>query len=208
MMKKRVTWRVVRIAAAAVFLSVAVASFTGLAGMGAVFLHVQFGPALLKLIAAFSAGTLATVLGIALVTFLFGRFYCAAFCPLGILQDVIGFLSRRKSVETRNLMWLRYSVAGVVFGMLACGWTAGFFLLDPYSNFGRIIASFSLGSVLPLVVIAILAVWKKRIYCTGICPVGTLLGLLQNTVCFSFGSRGSVSGAGNVSACVRPAVST
>lgn len=143
MMKKRVTWRVVRTAAAAVFLSAAVASFTGLAGMGAVLLHVQFGPALLKLIAAFSAGTLATVLGIALVTFLFGRFYCAAFCPLGILQDVIGFLSRRKSVETRNLMWLRYSVAGVVFGMLACGWTAGFFLLDPYSNFGRIRIVFS-----------------------------------------------------------------
>lgn len=63
MMKKRVTWRVVRTAAAAVFLSAAVASFTGLAGMGAVLLHVQFGPALLKLIAAFSAGTLATVWG-------------------------------------------------------------------------------------------------------------------------------------------------
>lgn len=66
-MKKRVSWRVVRIIAAAVFLAVAVASFTGLAGMGAMLLHVQFGPALLKLIAAFSAGTLATVLGIVLV---------------------------------------------------------------------------------------------------------------------------------------------
>ena len=110
-MKKRVSWRVVRIIAAAVFLAVAVASFTGLAGMGAMLLHVQFGPALLKLIAAFSAGTLATVLGIVLVTYLFGRFYCAVFCPLGILQDVIGFLSRRKAVETRNFAWLRYAVA-------------------------------------------------------------------------------------------------
>lgn len=160
-MKKRVSWRVVRIIAAAVFLAVAVASFTGLAGMGAMLLHVQFGPALLKLIAAFSAGTLATVLGIVLVTYLFGRFYCAVFCPLGILQDVIGFLSRRKAVETRNFAWFRYAVAGVVFGMLAFGWTAGFFLLDPYSGFGRIIASFSLGSLVPLAVIAILAVWKN-----------------------------------------------
>ena len=126
-MKKRVSWRVVRIIAAAVFLAVAVASFTGLAGMGAMLLHVQFGPALLKLIAAFSAGTLAAVLGIVLVTYLFGRFYCAVFCPLGILQDVIGFLSRRKAVETRNFAWLRYAVAGVVFGMLAFGWTAVFF---------------------------------------------------------------------------------
>lgn len=177
-MKKRVSWRVVRIIAAAVFLAVAVASFTGLAGMGAMLLHVQFGPALLKLIAAFSAGTLTTVLGIVLVTYLFGRFYCAVFCPLGILQDVIGFLSRRKAVETRNFAWLRYAVAGVVFGMLAFGWTAGFFLLDPYSGFGRIVASFSLGSLVPLAVIAILAVWKKRIYCTAVCPVGTLLGLI------------------------------
>lgn len=177
-MKKRVSWRVVRIIAAAVFLAVAVASFTGLAGMGAMLLHVQFGPALLKLIAAFSAGTLAAVLGIVLVTYLFGRFYCAVFCPLGILQDVIGFLSRRKAVETRNFAWLRYAVAGVVFGMLAFGWTAGFFLLDPYSGFGRIVASFSLGSLVPLAVITILAVWKKRIYCTAFCPVGTLLGLI------------------------------
>ena len=177
-MKKRVSWRVVRIIAAAVFLAVAVASFTGLAGMGAMLLHVQFGPALLKLIAAFSAGTLATVLGIVLVTYLFGRFYCAVFCPLGILQDVIGFLSRRKAVETRNFAWFRYAVAGVVFGMLAFGWTAGFFLLDPYSGFGLIVASFSLGSLVPLAVIAILAVWKKRIYCTAVCPVGTLLGLI------------------------------
>lgn len=32
--------------------------------------------------------------------------------------------------------------------------------------------------MIPLIVIALLAVWKKRIYCTAICPVGTLLGLI------------------------------
>lgn len=62
--------------------------------------------------------------------------------------------------------------------MLAFGWTALFLLLDPYSNFGRIAGSFTAGSVIPLIVIVILAVWKKRIYCTAICPVGTLLGLI------------------------------
>lgn len=168
----------VRIAAATLFLIAAAASFTGIAGLTAVFLHVQFGPALLKLIAAFSFGTLATVLAIALVTVLFGRFYCAVFCPLGILQDVIGFLSRRRATCSRNFAGVRYAIAGVVFGMLIFGWTAGFFLLDPYSSFGRIAASFSLGSILPLAVIAGLAVWKKRIYCTTLCPVGTLLGLI------------------------------
>ena len=131
-----------------------------------------------RCLAAFSVGALATALGIAAFTFLFGRFYCAVLCPFGILQDAIGFLSRRKGTAVPNFRRTRYAVAGTAFGMLAFGWTALFLLLDPYSNFGRIAGSFTAGSVIPLIVIALLAVWKKRIYCTAICPVGTLLGLI------------------------------
>ncbi|MBS1369242.1 MAG: 4Fe-4S binding protein [Lentisphaeria bacterium] len=177
-MKRKISWNRIRIAAAVLFMIAAGVAFAGIGGGFAGWLHVQFGPALMKCFAAFSVGTLITVLVIALATFLFGRFYCAVFCPFGILQDFIGWISRRKGKTAPNFVKTRYAVAGVAFGMLIFGWTLPFLLLDPYSNFGRIIGSFTAGGMVPLAVIAVLAVWKKRIYCTTVCPVGTLLGLL------------------------------
>ena len=175
--RKKSLWKIIRICAAAVFMLVAGFAFSGFGGRLARILHFQFGPASMKCAAAFSIGTLAIVAGIALFTFLFGRFYCSVFCPFGILQDAAGFLSRRKAKAVPDHRKTRYAVAGVVFGLLVCGWSGGFLLLDPYSNFGRIFASFTLGGAIPLVIVVLLAVWKKRIYCTAICPVGTLLGV-------------------------------
>lgn len=175
---KNLKWRTVRIAAAAVFLIAAGTAFSGIAGAGAGFLHLQFGPALLNLCAAFSLGALVSLLGIVLVTFLFGRLYCAFFCPLGILQDAAAFLCRRKKANPRNLAGLRYAVAAVACGMLAMGWSAGFYLLDPYSITGRFAVSFSLGSLVPFLAVLGLGIWRRRFFCTALCPVGTLLGLI------------------------------
>ena len=77
-MKRQSLWKALRIAAAAFFLLGCGAAFAGIGGGIAEMLHVQFGPALMRCLAAFSAGALATALGIAAFTFLFGRFYC--FC--------------------------------------------------------------------------------------------------------------------------------
>ena len=188
--RKKVWIRYVRLAAAAVFLILAGLAFSGFGAAIAPFLHVQFGPALVKCAAAFSLGTLAIVLGIAFVTVLFGRFYCSVFCPLGILQDIIGFLGRQKGKTAPDLRWIRYGIAGVVYGLLIFGWSAGFLLLDPYSNFGRIFAVFTLGGLIPLIVIVILAAWKKRLYCTSVCPVGTVLGLFAQISIFKLAIKG------------------
>ena len=165
-------------AAALVFLAMGLA-FSGFSFCAAIWLpKLQFAPALLASAAAFSAGALFAVSVTALLTFCFGCFYCAFFCPLGILQDVIAYLSRREGKGLPNCRRIRYGIAGVAVGMVLAGWSLPFLLLDPYSNFGRIAGSFTIGGLLPLLVIAFLAVWKKRIYCTAICPVGTVLGLL------------------------------
>ncbi len=188
--KTRALPRVIRICAAAVFLLAAGFAFSGFSGLFAQFLHIQLGPALVKCAAAFSLGTLAVVLGIALFTFLFGRFYCSVFCPFGILQDAAGFLSRRKAKAVPDYAKARCAIAGIVFGALLCGWSGGFLLLDPYSNFGRIFAFFTLGGVIPPVLLILLAVWKKRIYCTTVCPVGALLGLLAKYGIFKLSISG------------------
>lgn len=203
-----------RIAGALVFALVFAAAFSGGSVPAARALRIEFVPALLRCAAAFSLGALATVLALALPAWLFGRFYCAALCPLGIWQDAVGRLSRRKSRPERNRPRLRYLIAGVSCGMLAGGWTLPFLLLDPYSNAGRIVAGgLTLGGVLPLVLITLLAVWKKRLFCTAICPAGTLLGLFARRgvlklrlteKCVKCGSCVKVCPAG----CVDPASGT
>lgn len=173
------TARFARIAAAVLFFSLICLAFSGTGRIVAARLPgLQFAPALMSCLAAFSLGALLAVFMIALLTFCFGRFYCAFFCPLGILQDLIGFVSRRKGEKMPNCRKTRYLTAGLSFGMVLAGWSVPFLLLDPYSNFGRIAGSFTIGGILPLVLIVLLAVWKKRLYCTAVCPVGTLLGLL------------------------------
>lgn len=171
-------WKNARNTLAALVLLLFVLAFAGFGELSAFLVRVQFGPALADCFAAFSAGVLATVLGIALLTFLFGRVYCSILCPFGILQDLIAFPLRKRKRLVPNLPLLRYVVAGVVFGALAAGWAGGLLLLDPYSNFGRIIGAFLSGGFVPLLVIAVLALWKKRIFCTALCPVGTVLGLI------------------------------
>jgi len=83
------------------------------------------------------------------LTLAFGRVYCSAICPLGILQDVIarvaGWLRRGKPTYARfarpwtRLRWivLGATVAGIATG--GAGLTLAL-LEDPYSNYGRIAA--------------------------------------------------------------------
>ena len=91
----------------------------------------------------------------------------------------------------------RYTIAALVFGSLFCGWAVGFKILDPYTNFGLIASSlftpfysfitgleiyrFTVPAFLifliPFVILVYLVLFKRRFFCTAICPVGTALGL-------------------------------
>ncbi|MCC8190218.1 MAG: 4Fe-4S dicluster domain-containing protein [Planctomycetes bacterium] len=152
---------------------------------------VQAGPAILKTAYQFSLGSLVTVLLIAGTTVIFGRLYCAALCPLGILQDGMAwFFSRKRRIAIPNLSWLRYSIAAVTGILLLGGGALALRMLDPLSNFGGIVGGAGsiaysgsgrnvlVGVLVPLAAIAILAVWKKRVFCVAVCPVGTVLGLM------------------------------
>ena len=183
MKKNKRHFSTVRISIAAVSLLLTVLAFLGY-GVAASYEHIQFGPALLR---GMAGGGLVVVLGILLATFAAGRFYCAVICPLGILQDLAGWLSRRKTAKAPNLPWLRYGTAGVVYGMLACGWAIGFWVLDPYSLTGRAFRLVSSVGLLPVVLILAAAVWKKRLFCTTLCPIGTLLGLVAKRGIFRLG---------------------
>ena len=97
---------------------------------------VQFMPALL----AVNVGVLLFIL---VLTLLMGRFYCSVICPLGVMQDAIAWLRRKKNKYSyspaRNV--LRYVLLGLTAVAVAAGlgWLAGFIL--PYSTYGRIVGS-------------------------------------------------------------------
>lgn len=107
--------------------------------------HIQLIPALL--------GGMFVAAGLILLSaLLFGRLYCSVLCPLGILQDFIFRLKkwvytltgRKKKLKghyekPHNI--LRYGILGLTVISFIFGSSYLILLLDPYSNFGRIVTA-------------------------------------------------------------------
>ncbi len=99
---------------------------------------------LLPAILALNFGVIAVL---AVLTLVFGRIYCSVICPLGILQDIIGWLGRRgkknrlKYGWSPEKKWLRYTMLGVMAVAVIAGIGSVAALLAPYSAYGRIVQS-------------------------------------------------------------------
>ena len=90
---------------------------------------------------AVNAGVVALLV---LLTLLAGRVYCSVICPLGVMQDIVSWISgRRKKKKYRfsyspEVKWLRYGVLGLFVIALIAGVGSFVALLAPYSSYGRI----------------------------------------------------------------------
>lgn len=108
-------------------------------------LYLQFIPSLLyflKLAGLATAGFIIIVLS----SLVFGRVYCSTICPLGTLQDIIiwgnrKFSRRKKFKKQKAFNKLRYGVLVIAVLFLLFGLLTPLLFLDPYSNYGRIIAN-------------------------------------------------------------------
>ncbi len=173
----------------------------------------QFFPNVLAAVKG-SGLAVAAVLGVLVLTILFGRVYCAMLCPLGLLMDVAARLAG-KSGNRRNLPWhpghpwVRVLVFVALLGSLATGSMVVLGFLDPYSLFGRMVTGTLrplsaqatnllaargwvdpvtyypdgwtvpvLGAVI-LFGISAMAIWRGRLWCNTLCPVGAILGLVS-----------------------------
>ncbi len=112
-----------------------------------------------------------------LLTLLFGRIYCSTICPLGLLQELYLLIFHRKKLPTQKSSSIKYFIAAIAFGTLLGGTAYFMRLIDPYSIFGSAISGTTYGITI-IVIIALLTWFKGRYFCTNICPVGTLLGLI------------------------------
>ena len=106
--------------------------------------HAYLGwMAKIQLLPALLAVNVGALLFIVALTLLFGRIYCSVICPLGVMQDAIAWLRRKRNKYSyspaKNL--LRYCVL-VATGLalaLNIGWLVA--LVAPYSTYGRIVGS-------------------------------------------------------------------
>lgn len=96
----------------------------------------------MQLLEAILAVNVVVIVGLVLLTLVFGRIYCSVICPLGIMQDIIGWWSKKVKKNrygySKEKKWLRYPLL-VVFGIAyALGLAVLVQLLAPYAAFGRI----------------------------------------------------------------------
>ena len=100
---------------------------------------IQFLPAVLAL-------NFGVVIALVLLTLLMGRIYCSVICPLGVLQDIFGWLGKKvkknRYTYSKPMSILRYVMLGVLVVALVAGFTSIGALIAPYSAFGRIATTF------------------------------------------------------------------
>ena len=94
---------------------------------------IQFLPAVMAL-------NVVVIVALLVLTLIFGRIYCSVICPLGIMQDLLARLRRKKNKYSYSgeVRWLRYPMllVFIIAGVFGIG--SLFQLLAPYSAFGRI----------------------------------------------------------------------
>lgn len=105
-------------------------------------LFLQFVPSLISFLTVMAVAATGFIF-ILVLTALFGRVYCSAICPLGVIQDVFSWIAKstgliKRYKFKRALDYLRYPVLVIAAGSLFVGGMFVVNLLDPYSSFGRI----------------------------------------------------------------------
>jgi len=97
---------------------------------------LQFLPAVLAL-------NVGVIVGLVLLTLVFGRVYCSVICPLGVFQDGISWLRAHRSKKPyqyhKEMKWLRYGVWVLFVAALIAGIHVIVSVLAPYSAYGRMV---------------------------------------------------------------------
>lgn len=143
------------------------------------------------------------------ITFVWGRIYCSAICPLGTLQDIICRLRKRiprfkRSYSYKPASRFRLHILLIYIVCLLIGFTAVPLLLEPWNMFGNICTLAGaknmefiwvyLGygattgiiiGIVSLLLIAGYALVGGRDFCNEICPVGTALSYMAKNSAFS-----------------------
>jgi ferredoxin len=177
-------------------------------------------------VAALTAGSLG-ILGfvlpglILLASALFGRWYCAFLCPLGTLQELASHFRKKKWGNRWSSPALRAAALIAVASLAVAGALSLASWLDPWSLFSRFLVSdiqplirlafridhpglrpeSVISAGLAMAAILSASIFSGRWFCGNLCPVGTVLGLLNR--CAPFRIRIDESGCVSCGRCTR-----
>ncbi len=146
----------------------------------------------LQIVPALLASTLGPFIFWFIVTLLFGRVYCSSVCPIGTILDLLSrLLHRRRYRYTHSRLNIAVTILIITVVATMAGFMAVLDLLDPFSQYLRIVtATISpsvIGGSITAVTLAILIfmAWKGgRLYCNTICPLGGGLSIVARTSLF------------------------
>lgn len=170
-----------RMAVAILILIMAIIGFTGIFYYIPIF-NLQFTPVVQRFFTDFSIIAAVIFLTTILYSLIFGRIYCSLICPFGIFQELISLITKKNN-ETQHSYPLKYFIAALSFGVLIGGSAIIIRYIDPYTLFGSAL-TFSLIGITAVIAIILIVIFKNRFFCTNICPVGTILGLLSKISLF------------------------
>lgn len=133
--------RKIRLTLAVVFFAIITLLFLDFTGT----IHAWFGwMAKIQFLPAVLALNVGIIVLLILLTLVFGRVYCSVICPMGVLQDVISWLSGQRKKKKYRFSYspakniLRYTVLTLFVIAVIAGIGSFVALLAPYSSYGRI----------------------------------------------------------------------
>jgi len=108
-------------------------------------LALQYGPAVISALGG-TAVAIFAALAVTALTLVAGRVYCSHLCPLGTLQDLFIWSAKRKFIHRRfpyskPAYLVHYAVTLLAIVSAAAGSMMVLDLLEPYSNFSRILTN-------------------------------------------------------------------
>ena len=143
---------------------------------------IQLVPLLQKSIINFSIITIIILSVMLIITLFFGRLYCSLICPMGIFQEILGLIFKKDNEYQKNKPY-KYFISAITIGFMIGGSTLLIKYLDPYTLFTSAF-TYSIIGLSAIIIIAIITFFKNRFFCTNICPVGTILGLISKISIF------------------------
>ena len=141
-------------------------------------------------------GSIILVLGVFLVTIVFGRYFCGFVCSFGAMQDLLAAIGRlipfKARIPEKADKWLKYAkfavlafVAVGVWGFSVTGdavwspWTV-FGMYSSLSGWSSLRYFLTLGGAFLLLII-IGSLFIERFFCKYLCPLGAMFALASKT---------------------------
>lgn len=136
-----------------------------------------------------------TLLGLCLLTMVFGRYFCGWVCAFGSLGDGVQFVSGKIQKKLKKKLpkmpdkvekWLRclpFVILTAIVVLSAAGIYSSLSGWSPWDVFSMVtnlnfrLSRYILGIVL-LVLILLGMAWEKRFFCRFLCPMGAVFRLL------------------------------